>query len=1053
MLGDALAAARGGEGRVVVVSGPAGIGKTRLCREIAVQAQALGFAVAWGSCWPDGGAPPLWPWRAVLAGLGDDGAALLAVDRGGPTIDSERFARFALISDHLAAACARSPVLVVIDDIHAADPGAVVLARFVARMLARAPLVLLLASRSVATTATAVDTGWDIGSEATVIPLGPFDLAETQDFLRSSGETAVDEGALRALHRLTGGHPLHLQRVVVDGPDAAEDPAARPMADGIRAAIARAVRRLGAEARSVLSRAAVLGSAPVIAEVAMIAGVPPAVVRAAVTEASAAGLVDAEDPGRFSFSHELVRDVLQERLDPEQRVQAHAAAAEALETAGPVGPDRLTRHAHHAVQAAARSAADASRAVASCRRAAAALVACFAYEQASSVLAAAMAAHERAALPEPLADLLVERAEAVLRCGRLAEARRLFERAYTAATDERDPVLIARAALGLGGVWVNEHRGRLEWERVVGLQRMALDGLPLGEERLRHRLLVRLAVEGVYRGGPIEPALAALDQARRLGDGHVLAEALSLCHHALLTPGHTRTRLGMAEELIGAASAAGDGMLALVGLCWRTVDAFHVGDPRAERSLAELRDRADVVGCLSVRYIAEAIGVMLLIRAGRLDEAEAAAYACLELGNEVGDADAVGFLGAHLTTIRWLQARDAEMLDVVAQIAGSPTLNPAEFAFQATVASLAARAGRLDDARTALDRLTAPGLAALPESSTWLAGMLAIVEAARVLADADLARQAYDLLTPYADLPIMPSLAVTCFGSVERVLGLAALTFGAIDRAVAHLDRAVTANRLLGNRPFTAVTMAELADVLVIRNGPGERDRAVRLLGLARAEAEAMNLAARGAAWSSRLDELVEQEASIRREGRLWTVAVGELRATVPDRVGMQYLARLLTRPGQRIGALALTGVDSERRLGAIRQPVLDDEARAAYRRRVRQLSAELAAATGARADALRAELEALLDELRRSTGKGGRPRHFADSGERARTAVRKAIKRAIDEIAAVEPDLAALLRSTVTTGATCCYTPARTRPVRWTYVVADGGQAPAAADGRRRDR
>jgi hypothetical protein len=516
----------------------------------------------------------------------------------------------------------------------------------------------------------------------------------------------------------------------------------------------------------------------------------------------------------------------------------------------------------------------------------------------------------------------------------------------------------------------------------------------------------------------------------------VLAEALSLCHHALLTPRHTHARLALAEEQIAVASAAGEGMLALVGLCWRTVDAFHTGDGRGPQLLAELRERAEFMGCLSVLYIVEAMEVMLLIRAGRLDEAEAKAYACLEVGTKAGDADALAYLGAHLMTIRWLQARDTEMLVTVEQIAESPTLNPAEFAFAATVASLAARAGQHDRARTILDRVSAPGLAALPESSTWLAGMLSIVEAAYVLGDSRRARAAYELLTPYADLPITPSLAVTCFGSVERVLGLAALTFGDVDRAVDHLDRAVTANRILGNRPVTAVTTADLANALLHRQAAGDRERAATLLATARSEAEAMGLAARVAAYADQLAGLTERVATIHRRGRHWTLTVGDRSAVVADRLGVRYLAQLLTNPRLAIPALQLAGAAPELAAHAP-QPVLDERARAAYRRRVAELTEAIADADAAgealSAKRLQAELDALLDELRRVTGKRRRSRDFVDPAERARTAVRKAIKRAIDEIAATEPAISALLRETVTTGATCSYTPDPARPLRWT--------------------
>jgi hypothetical protein len=1040
VLDDALAAATEGEGSVVLVAGVAGIGKTRFCREVAARARRRGHTVAWGNCWPGGGAPPLWPWQEILGQLGDGTAvASLALDPGGSTVDPERFARFAAISEQLAAACSRSPVLVIIDDVHAADAGATLLTRFVARTLARRPLVLLLTQRIERDGANGAQPVSAVDDEATLVRLGCLGLAETEALLRTR-EQVTDDDLLRILFRLTGGHPLHLRHVTASG-----NAYGAVDRDAARAAIAWAVDQLSDKAQDLLSKAAILGPTPTVFEIATITFATLATVQKVLAEAVSAGLVTVEGRERFSFSHDLVREVLLDCLTVGDQVETHARAAGMLSNSTTGGVQRRARHAHHALLAASRSTTDARRAVGACRAAAYAMTDGFGYEAAAELLASAAGVHEQAGVPDPVAPLLVEWAEAVLRCGRLTEARELFDRAAAAAMAEGDAVALARASLGLGGMWINEHRTRLEYERVTGLQRRALAGLPADEHRLRHRVEVRLAAEDVYQGGPVEPALAALDRARLLGDGPVLAEALSLVHHALLTPGQARARLALADELIAVASRAGEGLLALLGLCWRVVDLFHLGDGRAERTLAELRQRTDVIGCLSIRYIVEAIDTMLLIRAGRMEEAETSANACFTLGTQVGDADALGFLGAHLTTIRWLQGRDAEMLDMVEQIAASPTLNPAEFAFEATIASLAARAGQAEKAQSVLDRLTAVGLANLPESSTWLGGMLAIVEAARALGDAGLARQAYELLTPYAELPIMPSLAIACFGSVERVLGVAAVTFGDLVLAVEHLERSVHANRLLGNRPVTAVANADLAEALLRRQQPGDRERARTLLGEAFAEAEAMGLTGRASMWRGRLDGLTGQEATICRQYRQWTLTFGDRQALVADRIGVRYLTRLLTNPGRPIPALELAGDSGAAALGAAaRQPMLDDHARTAYRNRIHQLTHELAKAD-VRGDQvgsqrLQSELDTLLHEVGRITGKGGRTRTFADPGERARTAVRKAIKRALDDVTATEPALGALLAATVTTGNVCSYNADPAAPLRWTYI--DGRSA-----------
>ena len=172
----------------------------------------------------------------------------------------------------------------------------------------------------------------------------------------------------------------------------------------------------------------------------------------------------------------------------------------------------------------------------------------------------------------------------------------------------------------------------------------------------------------------------------------------------------------------------------------------------------------------------------------------------------------------------------------------SPSLIDAELTFPALEAVFAARTGDPERARAALDRAVAPGLAAIPRSSTWLSGMLAVVEAADALGDPALAGAAARELVPYADLPIMPSLAVVCLGSVERPLGIAARLAGDLDAAVDHFERAIDANLNLGNRPVTAMCRAEAALALVERGRSEDRDRAQGLLTEAIADAEVMGM-------------------------------------------------------------------------------------------------------------------------------------------------------------------------------------------------------------------
>jgi tetratricopeptide (TPR) repeat protein len=1070
----ACGAALDGRGSLVAVSGEPGVGKSWFCLEAADRASRAGLTVVGARCWVDGGAPALWPWPGILGELcGAETADLLAADAGLDTVDPDRFARFAAVTDRLAAACTRSAVCLIIDDVHAADAGTLLLTRFVARSLPRLRLVLVLSRRRGEPAgspgddrleATLLD---DLEREATPIVLHGFDRAEASTLLSAHGVRDLDPDMVATLVRVTGGNPLFLRRIAALGaPDRGDR-----LPSGLSVAIDEAVGRLTRDTQRILRSSAVLGPMPSVAVAAAVADTSPAAVLDAVAEAAAAGLVTGDGTDRFAFGHELVRAALEDGLAASSRLDAHARAAAAVAGDGPAIPaDRLARRAHHALAAAPRSGDDARLAVSACQAAARSMVASFAYEQADALLSAALDLHDPATpgLGPPPGRLLVDWARAALLCGRLGEARVRFERVAAAVAGGEDPTILAETALGLGGHWVNEHRAPVERARVLGLQRLAvarlstLSDLTDRYDPLLCRLRARLAAEAVYDGAPTEPVVEALDDARRCGDPTAIAEALSLCHHALLAPEHAQRRLGLADELVRVGSEAGDGVLALMGLCWRAVDLFLLGDQRAPRALEDLRQRADALACQNILYIVEAIDVMLLVRAGRLDEAEAAAHRCFDLGTAVGEVDALGYLGAHLLAIRWIQGRDAELLDLAEDVAGSATLVDAEFGFRAAVAAIAARAGHGDRARTALDKLAADGLAALPRSSTWLAGIFVIVEAAVALGDEEIARQGYDLLVPFADRPVMPSLAVACLGSVELGLGKAALVLGDVEGAIDHLERAVDGNRRLGHRPLVAIAQAELASALGQRGRDGDRARAADLLARATAEAEAMGMAERSAGWrlsepprSPQADRVrgvggVRPGASarsgvFRRQGRGWLVELDGHRAVVGDLVGMCYLAELLESPGRNIPALTLaSGEPAVPEAG--RHELLDDQARAAYAARLRELAGELAEAEAnadlGRAERLRAARDMLIDELERATGLGGRPRSFAGEAERARTAVRKAIKRAIDEIDAGHPAIGRVLRSSVTTGTTCVYEPGPDAPITWstdTCTAADG--------------
>ena len=459
-----------------------------------------------------------------------------------------------------------------------------------------------------------------------------------------------------------------------------------------------------------------------------------------------------------------------------------------------------------------------------------------------------------------------------------------------------------------------------------------------------------------------------------------------------------------------------------MGLAWRTVDLVLAGDRRAGRSLAELRERLEVDRCDGLRYLADAIDVMLAIRAGRLDDAEALAAQCYELGLDVGDLDALGWYGGQLVAIRWLQGRGDELLPLVRDIVNSTTIAEPAAGFVAAVAALAASSGDRPAAQAAIACLRADGLRTVASSSSWSATMLGVCEAAHLLGDVDAAAEAYELLEPFADLPVFCSIGVASYGSAHRPLALAAWTMGDLDRAVEHLEAALVAELAAGDGPWHTMALAALADVLDERDGPGDRPRAAELRRTAVAAARQLGMARRAAEWERRSAAATE----CRRDGRVWTIRVGARTAVVPHSVGMEYLMTLLANPDVEISAVSLASEHTMARRGEPAEVLLDARAAASYRQRIAELRSEIddadAWADLERAARARLELEAVLDELRRASGLGGRSRSFGDDAERARVSVHKALKRALRMIAEVDPVLGAELASRTVTGMRCVY-------------------------------
>ena len=619
-------------------------------------------------------------------------------------------------------------------------------------------------------------------------------------------------------------------------------------------------------------------------------------------------------------------------------------------------------------------------------------------------------------------SLLEGGAHALVEEGDLLASRERFEAAYLEAERIGDANAIAVAVLGLGGLWVHEQRTVADSTRMRARLRHALS-LVEPHSSLALQLRVRLAGETDYHAGGHASILEVLAEARQAEDPMARAEALSLAHHCLLGPEHGCLRRELAAELISESFRTTRRTDLLMGLLWQTVDLFLAAEPLAERRLGELRDILAAQDHLAIGFVVAAIDVMLAIRAGRFDDAETLAQRCVQRGTEAGDVDATGWYGGQLFAIRWYQGRVAELLPMLDRLVHSPTLSVVDNSYFAALAVAAAASGDRRRATGALAMLRGRDLADLPRSSTWLVTMSGVVEAAHLLGDADTAARAYELLSPFARLPVMASLGVACFGSVHHGLGVASLTTGHVDRAVEHLREAVRANLALAHWPAAIASRLRHAQALTLRGRPHDVSEARRERDTAAADAAALGVHVPAA-------ESTEQALTCVRRGTRWRVEWRGRGVLVRHSVGMLHLAVLIANPGDEIQAVDLvTGVAAlDNGSDGPVQPVLDGAAMREYRQRLDGLRAEIedleAAGRPERAERARAERDWLIAELTAATGVAGRARRFPHSGERARIAVGKAIRRAVGHLAEADPVLGEHLRTAIHTGIRCCYRP-----------------------------
>jgi DNA-binding SARP family transcriptional activator len=886
-LDDAFA----GRGSLFLLVGDPGIGKSRIAEELMAHARARGARVLVGRCWEAGGAPAYWPWvqslrpyvrdtgveslRSQLREGAADVARLLPelrelLDDLPPAspLESEgaRFRLFDSMTAFLRSVAAERPLVLVLDDLHAADEPSLLLLQFVARELGESRLLVVGAYRDVdptlgeplTTTLTEVARE-PVTRTLALAGLGEADVARFIE-LAAPAASAAELGPV--VHAETEGNPLFVGEIVrlLAAEKRLDQPAAAPLAipQSVRGVIGRRLRHLPDECNRLLTLASVLGREFDLAALAAVSGLEPDATLEFLDEAIEARVVSVVPGaiGRMRFAHALIRDAAYRGLTTSHRVQLHRQVGEALEVLYSSDLDpHLAELAHHFFESAAGG--DVSKAVDYARRAGARAVALLAYEEAVRLYRMALAGLDsKEASDEPLrCELLFSLGEAQARSGEMASAQETFARTAAVARELGRPELTARAAIGYGGrfVWLRSGRDR----RLVPLLQDALAALPEEDSVLRVKLLARLA--GALRDQPSARPVAsisreAIEMARRLHDPATLAYALDSAYAGITYPQQIAEWRATADELVQAADAAGDKERAFAAHQHRLGVLMLEGDLEGvdaqlqamERLVDELRQPAQT-WALTLTQTARALF------AGQFPDAEALMERSRELGRRAQTPD-VTFFGAQVLQQFVLRREQGRLEEVEAGLERFVDEYPGLVVYRCALAALHTEAGRQANARHVFEALASDDFAELPSRQEWFFGAGLLSEVCAVLGDRRRAATLYELLLPYAGYNQLNYVEVCC-GSTSRYLGLLATTLSRWQEAEYHFQAAIEMDQRTGGWPWLAHSKADYARMLLSRGTPHDREQARGLLHSARATYDQLGMAthaARASALSER---------------------------------------------------------------------------------------------------------------------------------------------------------------------------------------------------------
>ncbi|MDJ0788607.1 MAG: AAA family ATPase [Myxococcota bacterium] len=850
-----LAHVREGQGGFVLLSGDPGIGKTRLIRELCMRAEDAGIEVFASRASEVEGRVSYGLWLELLAGIGRrrdidlearlgpaagdvaNVAPWLLTPREAPVrleAAEERVRLFHALAGLFQELASEQPLLLVMEDLHWADPGSLRLLAFLSDRAGRVPMGVAGTHRSfelhpnaeLEACAAELLRG---APETLQLALGSLEPDEVAELLERLSGRAPTPSEMRRVVSDTGGNPLFVREWIQLPEEQKSAPGrATPLPAGVRRVLHERLSALPDETHALLRTAAVCGQVFLASRLASTAEAELGTVLAALQPAELGRILQpATSPGSFEFVHALFREALLAELTTLGRLEAHRSVGLAIEaTASAHSEPPLLELAHHFHSAASLEPERARRYLAEAAHQA---VKRLAFEDAAGLVERLVALEEEhpERTPEGQLELRITLSELRYRAGDAAGAREDLDRALEIAMRMDAPrhaaIALTRLSNHMQDSLAGVPKGRLaHGERLLSR---------LGDDpQIQVELLAAVADDLYFDSLDRSRAMStqAIELARSSGARMAHAYAIGARYRQLTHPDDQDERLALTRE---AERLSDEGLrdrnLSFYAVYNRLgVQLTRAQGEEAEQSQAELVRLARESRAAHHSAHVGVVEVGMALLHGDLE-------AVAERGEEVRRAVSnfrsrdEGFLAqaVQFGTLRMLQGQLAELLPIFENGIRSYPDMPA---FRAGRMMASIQQGDLDAARRDLELLVPEGFRDFRRDFTHGVHLALCTTAASVLRDRVRAEALYACLAPYRSHQLNLDVFAS-YGSGDRHLAVLARCLGRSEFAIEHLRDALGVEERARAHLHRTRSCLELAQLLDERGAEGDREEALRL--------------------------------------------------------------------------------------------------------------------------------------------------------------------------------------------------------------------------------